>query len=116
MKAIQILLVALLVVPAVFSSCKKSGPAEAIVTVLDSTGRRISGAVVALKQDSVVNPTNNVQASVNQQQITDASGQAYFTFKLEAVLNVEVSKGLLSARDYIRLEQSKEVAKTVIIR
>ncbi|HMT29584.1 MAG TPA: hypothetical protein PKD91_09925, partial [Bacteroidia bacterium] len=88
----KFLMIALFVVPMAFSACKKSGPAEAIVTVLDSTGRRLSGAIVVLRQDSVTNPTNNVQASVNQQAVTDAAGQAYFTFKLEAVLNVEVTK------------------------
>lgn len=116
MKAIKFLMVALLVVPVIFTSCKKSGPAEAVVTVVDSTGKRISGALVVLRQDSVTNPTNNVQASVNQKQMSDAAGQAFFTFQLEAVLNVEATKGTQSARDYIRLEQSKQVSKTIIIR
>ncbi|MBL0341033.1 MAG: hypothetical protein IPP71_08975 [Bacteroidetes bacterium] len=85
MKAIKFFIVALLVAPLAFTACKKSGPAEAVVTVIDSTGKRISGAIVVLRQDSVTNPTNNVQASVNQQQTTDAAGQAFFTFKPEAV-------------------------------
>lgn len=109
-------MLALIVVPMAFTACKKTGPADAVVTVMDSTGRRLSGAIVVLRQDSVVNPTNNVQASVNQQAVTDAAGQAFFSFKLEAVLNLEATKGTLKARDYIRLEQSKQVSKTVVVR
>ncbi len=116
MKAMKYILMVMMLVPVVFTACKKSGPAEAIITVIDSTGKRVAGAVIVLRQDSVTNPTNNVQASINQQQVSDAVGQAFFTFKLEAVLNVEVSKGNLTARDYIRLEQSKQVTKTVIVR
>lgn len=99
-----------------WSACEKSGPADALITVVDSTGKRVAGAVVVLRQDSVINPTNGSQAVINEVKISDASGQAAFSFKLEAVLNVEVTKSALSGRDYIRLEQSKEVAKTVVIR
>ncbi len=99
-----------------WSSCEKSGPAEALITVTDSLGKRVPGAIVVLRQDSVINPTNGSQAVINEVKISDAAGQALFTFKLEAVLNVEVTKGGLQARDYIRLEQSEQVSKTVIIR
>jgi hypothetical protein len=99
-----------------WSSCEKSGPADAVITVTDSTGKRVSGAIVVLRQDSVVNSTTGSQAVINESKTTDAAGQAAFSFRLEAVLNVEVTKGTKSARDYIRLEQSKEVAKTVVIR
>lgn len=116
MKALKNLAFAVLLASAGFSSCKKNGPAEAVITVVDSIGARISGAIVTLKQDSVINPVNNVQASANQVKQSDASGQAFFSFKLEAVLNIEVEKGSKSARDFIRLEQSKTVDKTVVIR
>jgi hypothetical protein len=98
------------------TACKKTGPAEAVVLVQDSTGRRIAGATVVLRQDSITNPVNGVQASINQTGITDGAGQAFFTFKLEAVLIVEVENGNLSARDFIRLEQSKQVTKLMLIR
>lgn len=99
-----------------WSSCEKSGPADALITVTDSTGKRISGAIVVLRQDSVINPTTGSQAVINETVVSNSAGQAFFSFKLEAVLNIEVDKGALSARDYIRLEQSKEVTKTVVIR
>lgn len=98
------------------TSCKKEGPAEAVVIVTDTLGKKITGATVVLRQDSVTNPVNGVQASVNQTQITDGSGQAYFSFDLESVLILEAEKGALSGRDFIRLEQSKKVTKTLIIR
>ncbi len=99
-----------------WSSCEKSGPADCTITVTDSTGKRISGALVTLRQDSVVNGTTGAQAVINEVKATDASGQAWFSFRLEAVLNVEVAYGTKTARDYIRLEQSKEVTKTVVVR
>jgi hypothetical protein len=98
------------------TSCKKEGPASAVITITDTLGRTISGATVTLRQDSVTNPVNGVQASVNQQQSTDQFGQAYFSFDLESVLIVEAEKGTMSARDFIRLEQSKTVSKTLVIR
>lgn len=98
------------------SSCKKEGPAEVVITVTDTLGKAIQGAMVTLRQDSVNNPVNGVQASVNEQQLTDGSGQAYFSFDLEAVLVAEAEKGTRTARDFVRLEQSKTVTKTLIIR
>jgi hypothetical protein len=99
-----------------FSSCEKTGPADALITVVDSTGKRVPGALVVLRQDSVINPTTGAHAVINEARISDGAGQASFSFKLEAVLNIEVTKNTLSARDYIRLEQSEQVTKTVIIR
>lgn len=116
MKVLKYLLPVLFILTMSVSACKKSGPADAVVTVTDSTGKRIAGATVVLRQDSVLNPTNGVKAAINESKVTDASGQAFFTFKLEAVLILEANKGNLSARDYVRLEQSKQVAKTVVIR
>lgn len=116
MKVTRYLLPLLFIAGLALSACDKQGPAEAIVLVVDSVGKRVPGALVVLRQDSIVNPTNGVQATVNEQRITDAAGQATFSFKLEAVLILEASKGTLEGRDFIRLEQSEQVNKTVIIR
>jgi hypothetical protein len=100
-----------------FISCKKdSGPAECIITVVDSTGKRIARATVILHQDSVTNPTNGVQASIREEGITDGAGNVHFSFKLEAVLNIDASKGTQSGRDFIRLEKAATVSKSVVIR
>lgn len=96
-------------------SCKKTGPAEALITVIDAKGKSVGGATVVLKQDTVVN-SNGVKANIYEEKITDSEGRAFFTFKWEAVLNVEVTKGTLTETDYVRLEQSKTVDKLVILK
>lgn len=97
-------------------SCKKSGPAEAVITVQDSLGAPVAGAKVILRQDSVINPNTGVRADIYQEATTSAGGQAFFKFDLEAVLNIEVSKDSLTENDeYVRLEQNKKVYKTVVL-
>lgn len=100
---------------ALSSSCKKTTPANAIITVVDPDGRNVAGARVILRNDSVQSPTTGAQSIIYQEATTDISGKAEFTFKWEAVLFVEVSKGNLSKKDYVRLEQSKTVEKTIIL-
>ena len=97
-------------------ACRKTGPADAIVTVVDSTSSPVAGALVILRNDSIVKPVTNQQANVYQSQVTDGSGQAEFSFKLEAVLFVEVSKDTQEVKDDIRLEQSKRVEKTIVLK
>lgn len=97
-------------------SCKKTGPADALITVRDTLGKPVAGATVSLKQDSVINPGTGAQANINLQKTTDSGGQVFFSVQWEAVLNIEASKGNLYATDYIRLEQSKQVDKVVIIK
>ena len=63
------------------SSCKKTGPTRAIVTVLDGTTHGpISGASVTLWQDTAVNNTNGVQSTVRVTKATDVAGRAEFDF------------------------------------
>ena len=101
---------------ALFYACRKTGPADALVTVVDSLSSPVAGALVILKQDSVISPNTGAQADVYQSQTTDYNGTASFSFKLEAVLFVEISKGNLLTKDYIRLEQSKQVTKTFVLK
>ncbi len=97
-------------------SCKKEGPCKATVTVIDSLERSVAGAKVILRQDSVVNPNTGAQAYIHQEATTNSSGNASFEFEKEAVLNIEASKGDMYGRDYIRLEQSGTVTRTVKIK
>lgn len=99
----------------VFSSCKKTSSANAIITVVDPAGKNVAGAKVVLRNDSVQSPTTGAQATIYQEATTDLSGKAEFSFKWEAVLFVTATKGALSKKDYVRLEQSKTVEKTVIL-
>jgi|GEM_PF-553552 len=112
---IGIPLVFILILATSSFSCKKTGPAEAVITVQDSFGKPVAGATVVLRQDTVKN-ANGVQASIYEKKISDSQGNASFSFKWEAVLNVEAKKGLDSGSTYIRLEQSKTVPKTVVIK
>ena len=99
-----------------FYSCRKNGPADVLITVMDSLSRSVSGAKVVLSQDSVISNQTGAQANVHQEGTTDLNGQVIFSFPLEAVLNLEVTKGVLSVRDYVRLEQSKQVEKSVVLK
>ncbi len=98
------------------SSCKKVSNAEATVTIVDSLGTPIKGASVVLKQDSVVNPSTGVQADIYESKVTDSYGNAFFSFKWEAVLNVQVTKGSLKVVDYITLKQSETTDKTIVLK
>lgn len=97
-------------------NCKKTGSADAVITIYDSLGKPVSGAKVVLRQDSVVNPTTGVRADIYQEHYTSSTGEAAFSFELEAVLNIEVTKdSIRRADEYIRLEQNKTVRKTLVI-
>ncbi len=98
------------------TSCKKTKPCEAVITVTDSLGRPIAGAIVVLRQDSVINPETGVRANIFDEETTAGNGEAIFSFSWEAVLNVEVTHQTKSAKDYIRLEQSETVRKTVVLK
>jgi hypothetical protein len=98
------------------TSCKKTEPCEAVITVVNEQGQPVAGARVVLRQDSVVNPQTGIRADIFDEEFTTSSGEAFFEFKWEAVLNVEAEFDTLNARDYIRLEQSETVRKTVVVR
>jgi hypothetical protein len=99
----------------VTSSCKKTKPCNAVIMVTDTLGRPIQGAHVVIRQDSVVNPNTGVRADVFEENFSTGTGEAFFEFKWEAVLNVEVTYNAMSGKDYIRLVQSETVRKTVIV-
>ncbi len=108
----------ILSITAVFvaSSCKKTSSCQAVISVQDTLGLPVAGARVVLRQDSVINPTTGVRADILAEGVTAGNGDVNFEIRLEAVLNVEVTKDLQTAKDYIRLEQSETVRKTVIIK
>jgi len=100
---------------ALFSAgCKKTEPCEAIVTITDTLGNKMGGIRVVLRQDSVIS-SRGKRADIFEEATTAGNGEAYFEVKWEAVLNVEVFYDTLIVRDYIRLEQSETVRKTVVL-
>lgn len=96
-------------------SCKKSGPTRAIITVVDSSSAPVKGANVTLWQDTVINSTNGVQSDLRVSKISDAAGRAEFEFKLEAFLNVEVTKSGDTGRSFVRLKEHETVTQTVAL-
>ena len=114
-KLLFIFFIAGLIGLAFLPACKKTGPAEALIIVKNINGSRVEGANVVIRQDSVINATTGVQANVNQSKVTDYNGEAAFEFKLEAVLNVEVSRDTFLVKDYIKLEQSELVTKEIVL-
>ena len=96
-------------------SCKKDGPTEALITVVDSVSHPVTGAKVTLWQDTAINPYTGVQSRVRVTKLTDVSGQALFSFQLEAFLNVEVIKNVDTAKSFVRLKEHEKVDKTVIL-
>lgn len=107
------LLIGLLFSSGFWISCKKTEPAEAVITVLDTLGKPVRGATVTLFQDSLTNQNTGIQANIIDVNVTDINGESLHTIDWEAVLNVEAVKGNQKARDFVRLEQSKTIYKTV---
>lgn len=96
-------------------SCKKDGPSNAVITVVDSINRPVQGALVILWQDTAVNKSNGVVSELRVSKTTDASGKAEFEFQLEAFLNIDVLYNADTARSFIRLKEHETVNKTVVI-
>jgi hypothetical protein len=111
---LRFVLVSLIGIALFSTGCKKTEPCEAIVTVTDTLGNKVGGVRVVLRQDSVVS-TRGVRADIFEEATTAGNGEAFFEVEWEAVLNVEVFYDTLIVRDYIRLEQSETVRKTVVL-
>jgi|GEM_PF-2426492 len=68
-----------------FDTCKKPGPANVVITVLNDTNVVVQGATVRIyskPSDSTIDITKQ----------TDASGRASFEFDTDYVLNVHCEK------------------------
>lgn len=93
------------------SSCKKEEPAKAVITVVDTLNNPIQGCTVELNSENNPRP-GDVKAS----EITDISGNAYFEFELEAILQVEVSKGAFEAdKENIHVIPGETAEKTITL-
>jgi hypothetical protein len=93
------------------SSCKKEEPAKAVITVVDTLNNPIQGCTVELNSENNPRP-GDVKAS----EITDISGNAYFEFELEAILQVEVSRGAFEAdKENIHVIPGETAEKTITL-
>jgi hypothetical protein len=106
-----LLTVIFLLAASALSSCKKEEPAKAVITVVDTLNNPIQGCTVELNSENNPRP-GDVKAS----EITDISGNAYFEFELEAILQVEVSKGAFEAdKENIHVIPGETAEKTITL-
>tara|TARA_B100001057_G_scaffold455981_1_gene502949 strand:+ start:2678 stop:3046 length:369 start_codon:yes stop_codon:yes gene_type:complete len=103
------------------SSCYEEPLTKGIITVYDSEGNSVSGAIVKLYQEDIVGVT---QTNVVSALVSDFNGQAEHVLELEALMNVEAytlsesasADTLLYGTTVIRLMRGKTIYKNIEIR
>ena len=102
-------------------SCQKAKDTVGVIVVKDSNGNLVSGATVVLHLDSLAENQqgNFYNSNLRKTDITDASGRAEFTYELEAIFQVSVTKtqgnNTLTCSNVIRLLKEKTVTQEVRI-
>ena len=110
-----------LVIVIAFASCQKEKETIGIIIVKDINQAVVRGASVTLWPDSTISPqgTTPDHLSLNKTNKTDANGQVEFTYELEAILNITVTKvdgnSTYTGINIIRLQKGKSVTKVVEI-
>ena len=100
-------------------SCRKPNPPKAVIITLDTSYKpmaNVNVTVYAQPNGSYVDPNDKV---LNLKETTDASGQARFEFKNEAIFNVKAEFGnpvTRQATGMIILKEDEEITKTLIVR
>ena len=102
------------------SSCYEDPLTKGIITVYDSEGNSVSGAIVKLFQEDVVGVT---QTNVVSTLVSDFNGQTEHILELEAIMNVEAytlsnsnsADTLLYGTTVIRLIRGKTIYKNIEI-
>ncbi|MEC8273850.1 MAG: hypothetical protein VXZ76_03335 [Bacteroidota bacterium] len=102
------------------SSCYEEPLTKGIITVYDSEGNTVSGAVVKLYQEEIVGVT---QTNVVSTLVSDFNGQTEHVLELEALMSVEAytfsgstsADTLLYGTTVIRLMRGKTIYKNIEI-
>lgn len=102
------------------SSCYKEPLTKGIITVYDSEGNNVSGAIVKLYQEDIVGVT---QTNVVSTLVSDFNGQTEHVLELEALMSVEAytlsesssSDTLLYGTTVVRLMRGKTIYKNIEI-
>lgn len=102
------------------SSCYEEPLTKGIITVYDSEGNTVSGAIVKLYQEDIVGVT---QTNVVNTLVSDFNGQTEHVLELEALMNVEAytlpestsADTLLYGTTVIRLMRGKTIYKNIEI-
>jgi hypothetical protein len=102
------------------ASCKKNKDSDVIITVMDGTQNvPVASATVHIYPPPSQPPPSGSSNLSGQDQtsITDAAGTVSFTFKLPAILQADVTppplSGLSPASALVKLEEGKQVSKTI---
>lgn len=102
------------------SSCYEEPLTKGVITVYDSEGNQVSGALVKLYQEDIVGVT---QTNVVSTLVSDFNGQTEHVLELEALMNVEAytlsestsADTLLYGNTVIRLMRGKTIYKNIEI-
>jgi hypothetical protein len=114
---------AFLMIACIFtSSCKKDKPTQVMVTVIDTSGQKISAATVRVYARPSNGSTNTI-TRFDDTRLTDGNGQALFDYSsytkpVQAgfvVLDIEVNKGNELGVGVVRVEEEKRNEKTIVI-
>ena len=109
-----------LVMTVTFTSCEKEKETTGVIIVKNSNGVVVPNASVTVFPDQTISPSGTYpDPSLTKSKWTDANGQAEFTYELEAILNIEVTKvdgnSTYTGVNIIRLLKEKTVTKVVEI-
>lgn len=94
-------------------ACKKGGPSDVEITVVDIKNIPVEGALVRLTA-----PASNGKALAEylpDEETTGSDGKTYHSFPLEAVLTATVTKGTLSVDTIVRLKREESITQTIIL-
>ena len=102
------------------SSCYEEPLTKGIITVYDSEGNTVSGAIVKLYQEDIIGVS---QTNVVSTLVSDFNGQTEHVLELEALMNVEAytlsesasADTLLYGITVIRLMRGKTIYKNIEI-
>lgn len=106
-------LIVVSVIFALFLSCRRNKDCRLIVNVVDTS----NAPVVSAQVHVYPNQTGGTLQGQDQTNITDASGNASFTFKLPAILKVDVTPPAPYgyATGLVQLEESKTTTKAITV-
>ena len=109
-----------LVMVVTVTSCQKEKETIGIIIVKDSDGDLVSNAEVTLSPEQAISSGGEYpESDLTKTNETDANGEAQFTYELEAILNVEVTKesgnSTYTGANIIRLLKGKTITKVVEI-
>ena len=106
----------LFVITITLTSCEKEKNTIGIIKVVNSSGQAMSGVTVVLNQQNTIPGTDPIE-NLMKTGTTDDTGKASFTYRYEAILDVNVNKisgnDTYSGSGVIRLLRGKTEQITV---